>query len=108
MCGHELPHNASRIKGHFVGGDPNVLPCSAIERLPDAVQTMIERDRAIGSKKRSRDDLTLDKMFGLGHAAVADAAIADLFYANVLLFYLACSRYWQAALKTVAAAGSEY
>ena len=27
-------------------------------------------------------------MFGLGHAAVADAAIADLFCASGLLFYL--------------------
>ena len=47
-------------------------------------------------------------MFGLGHATAADAAIADLFYASGLPFYLARSRYWQAALKAVAAAGREY
>ena len=47
-------------------------------------------------------------MFGLGHATVADAAIADLFFASSLPFYLARSRYWQAALKAVAAAGREY
>ena len=47
-------------------------------------------------------------MFGLGHAAAADAAIADLFYASGLTFYLAHSRYWQATLKAVAVAGREY
>ena len=62
----------------------------------------------MSSKKHSRDDLTLDEMFGLGHAAKADAVIADLLYASGLPFYLARSRYWQAALKAVAAAGREY
>ena len=47
-------------------------------------------------------------MFGLEHATVADAVIADLFYANGLSFYLARSRYWQAALKAVATAGRGY
>lgn len=96
--------NATRIKAHLLGGDPNIRVCTNLEGHSRAVHAEIEAQAQKANKKRKSDEARqgdLREMFGISAKVAADRAFAEMFYATGLPFSLTRSKYFAKFVSAV-------